>query len=156
MALASEVYIYLPFTPVPFTGEVFVVLLSAVCLGRYGALSQAMYIGTGACFGWFGSVVGLAALTSVTGGYLIGFMLATVFLGELVERRQSWNAVQITLAMICAVGIIHACGVIQLSLVFQMTLASAIEIGSLPFLLVDGLKAVMAVAVCNVLVPLKE
>ena len=156
MALAGEMYIFLPFTPVPFTGEVLVVLVSAVCLGRYGALSQAMYIGMGASFGWFSGMIGAAALFSVTGGYLIGFLVAAMFLGELVERRQNWNVLSLTLAMCVAVGIIYAGGVIWISQLLQMDLASAATIGALPFVAVDGLKVALAVGVCSLLVPGRE
>ena len=46
--LSAQVRVPLPFTPVPFTGQVFAVLLAGVLLGRYyGALSQLAYVGLG-------------------------------------------------------------------------------------------------------------
>jgi len=155
-ALAAQMRLFLPFTPVPFTGQVLVVLVGAVCLGRFGAVSQVMYVGMGASFGWFSGMVGSAALFSITGGYLIGFVLAAAFLGEVVERSGSWNATKLTLAMCAAVGIIYACGVAQIALVMHMDLAHAITVGALPFVAVDGIKIAMAVGICSLLVPGRE
>ena len=47
--LMAQMRIYLPFTPVPITGQVLAVLLAGVLLGkRYGGLSQVFYVGIGA------------------------------------------------------------------------------------------------------------
>jgi biotin transport system substrate-specific component len=153
MALAAQMRFVLPFTPVPFTGQVLVVLVGAVCLGRFGALSQCMYLGMGASFGWFSGLVGSAAFMGVTGGYLIGFVLASVVLGEIVERKRSWSTGSLTMAMVAAVGVIYACGVVQMAAVLDMDLMSAFVIGAVPFAAVDGIKIAMAIAICSILVP---
>src|SRR4030042_122397 len=77
--LTAQVRFYLPFTPVPLTGQVFAVLLSAVLLGKwYGGLSQGFYAGIGACgVPWFaGWAGGVRFLSCGHGGYIIGFILA--------------------------------------------------------------------------------
>ncbi|MFA5314174.1 MAG: biotin transporter BioY [Methanomassiliicoccales archaeon] len=153
MALAAQMRFVLPFTPVPFTGQVLVVLVGAVCLGRFGTVSQCMYLGMGASFGWFTGLVGSAAFIGVTGGYLIGFVLASMFLGEVVERKISWNIGSLSMAMVAAVGIIYTCGVLQMSAVLDMDLMSAFIAGAVPFVAVDGMKIAMAVAISSVLVP---
>ena len=49
MALAGQVRIPLPFTPVPLTLQTMLVLLSGIVLGaRAGALGQVLYVGLGA------------------------------------------------------------------------------------------------------------
>jgi len=143
-ALAAQVRLVLPFTPVPLTGQVLVVLLGAAVLGRYGVLSQGMYIGLGASFGWFTGMVGTAALSGITGGYLIGFVIAAFVLGELVERKKDWSAWQILAAMSLCVLIIDAVGALQLGLVLGLDVWEAIAMGMLPFLAVDLTKAVIA------------
>lgn len=143
-ALAAQVRIVLPFTPVPFTGQVLVVLLGAVVLGRYGALSQGMYIGMGASFGWFTGMVGTAALVGITGGYLIGFVIAAYVLGVMVERKNEWSVWQIIAALSFSVLIIDAFGTLQLGLVLGLDVWDALVMGMLPFLLVDMMKAIMA------------
>ncbi|MCG7845203.1 MAG: biotin transporter BioY, partial [Methanomassiliicoccales archaeon] len=139
-ALAAQMRFVLPFTPVPFTGQVLMVLLGAVVLGRYGALSQGMYLGMGASFGWFSGMVGTAAFAGVTGGYLIGFVIASFLLGELVERRHDWKAGQVLVGMSLSMLVIYAAGALQLAMVLGLNAWEALLVGVLPFLLVDALK----------------
>lgn len=144
MALAAQVRIVLPFTPVPFTGQVLVVLLGAAVLGRYGALGQGMYLGMGATFGWFSGMAGFAALLGPTGGYLIGFVLASIVIGELVERRRNWSTGHVLAAMSLGVLIIYALGAAQLALFLGLDVMEAIILGVVPFVTVDALKVLMA------------
>jgi len=146
-ALAAQVRIVLPFTPVPFTGQVLMVLLGAAVLGRYGALSQGMYLGLGASFGWFSGMTGLAALSGVTGGYLIGFILASFVLGEMVERRNEWSGAQIMAAMSLAVLVIYSAGALHLALTLGLSVQEAIVMGVLPFIVVDALKIMVGSSV---------
>jgi biotin transport system substrate-specific component len=134
-ALAAQLRFYLPFSPVPFTGQVFMVLLAAICLGRFGVISQGMYVALGASF---------------------GFLLASVFLGEMVERRSCWSITSLSMTMMAAVGIIYACGVAQLVLVLHLSLFQAILIGALPFAVVDGIKIALTVGLSSILLPLRE
>jgi biotin transport system substrate-specific component len=143
-ALAAQMRFVLPFTPVPFTGQVLMVLLGAMVLGRYGALSQGMYLGLGASFGWFSGLVGTAAFAGVTGGYLIGFVLASVLLGEMVERRKEWNGRQVLIATSLAMMVIYAAGAFQLAIVLGLNVWEALLLGVLPFVLVDSLKVLVA------------
>ena len=83
--LLAQVRIALPFTPVPLTGQTFAVLLAGVVLGRkWGGVSLAIYAILGvAGVPWFnGGTSGLSA----TGGYLIGFVLAALFLGYYTDK----------------------------------------------------------------------
>ncbi|MHC1681084.1 MAG: biotin transporter BioY [Methanomassiliicoccales archaeon] len=144
MTLAAQVRIVLPFTPVPFTGQVLVVLLGALVLGRYGALGQGMYLGMGATFGWFSGMAGFAALMGPTGGYLLGFVLASVVLGEIVERQKDWSMKQVLAVMSLGVLIIYALGAAQLALFLGLDVVDAILLGVVPFVTVDALKVLMA------------
>ncbi|MBN1110366.1 MAG: biotin transporter BioY [Methanomassiliicoccales archaeon] len=148
-ALAAQMRFLLPFTPVPFTGQVLVVLLGAAVLGRYGALSQGMYLGLGAGLGWFSGMVGTAALSGMTGGYLMGFLVASFILGELVERKRGWSLPEIVSAMSLALLTIYALGAFQLAVVLGLGVEEALVLGVLPFLLVDGLKVAMASATAS-------
>jgi len=146
MALAAQVRIVMPFTPVPFTGQVLIVLIGASVLGRYGALGQGMYLVMGGAFGWFSGMAGFAALLGPTGGYLLGFVLASVVLGELVERRKDWSMSRVLLAMSLGVLIIYALGAAQLALFLGLDGVEAVVLGVLPFITVDALKVLMASA----------
>ena len=154
-ALASMVRLYVPFTPVPFTGQVLVVLLSAVVLGRYGALSQVMFLAIGGSFGLF-AAGGLMALVGVTGGYLIGFVAAAAFLGELVERKQSWTYAAVALSMAAAVGLIYLFGVGQMVMVLGISWWEGIALGAAPFVAADALKIVLAIGTASFLLPLRK
>ncbi|HET8738550.1 MAG TPA: biotin transporter BioY, partial [Acidimicrobiia bacterium] len=90
-ALAAQWRIYLPFTPVPITGQTFAVLLTGAALGwKLGAAGQMLYVAAGA----LGAPVfsdasgGMEVLTGATGGYLIGFILAAGLVGWMAEHRQ--------------------------------------------------------------------
>ena len=77
MALAGQVRIPLPFTPVPLTLQTMLVLLSGIVLGaRAGALGQVLYVGLGAMgLGVFAG--GTSGLSGATAGYpVVGFVAA--------------------------------------------------------------------------------
>ena len=88
--LLAQARIQLPWSPVPITGQTFAVLLAGVLLGRrWGGISLAAYVGIGAAgVPWFApqagmpifSAGGIGILTGATGGYLIGFILAALFI----------------------------------------------------------------------------
>ena len=49
VALASQIVIPLPFTPVPITGQMFAVLVAGALLGsRLGAIAMILYVAEGA------------------------------------------------------------------------------------------------------------
>ncbi|HNU35752.1 MAG TPA: biotin transporter BioY [Methanomassiliicoccales archaeon] len=144
MALAAQVRIVLPFTPVPFTGQVLVVLLGALVLGRYGALGQGMYLVMGGAFGWFSGMAGFVALLGPTGGYLLGFVMASMVIGEMVERRKDWNMRWVLAAMSLGVLIIYSFGAAQLALFMGLDIVEALVLGVVPFVTVDALKVLMA------------
>src|ERR671935_2934813 len=90
VALAAQVSIGLPFTPVPITGQTFAVVLVGASLGALlGLASLGLYLFVGA----LGAPVyadghhGGDVLTGPTGGYIVGFVLAAVLTGLLAQRR---------------------------------------------------------------------
>lgn len=88
--ILAQARFYLPFTPVPITGQVFAVLFAGVILGKYyGGLSQLMYIFMGIMgVPWFqGMNSGLSYVMGPTGGYLIGFVVASFFVGYIVNKH---------------------------------------------------------------------
>jgi biotin transport system substrate-specific component len=103
-----------------------------------------MYLGMGAAFGWFSGMVGFAALLGPTGGYLLGFVLASIVLGEMVERRSDWTMRRVLASMSLGVLIIYAVGAAHLALLFGLGIAEAAVLGILPFITVDALKVLMA------------
>jgi biotin transport system substrate-specific component len=139
-ALAAQLKLFLPFTPVPLTGQVFVVLLAGFVLGRYGAVSMGMYLVAGAAFGWFSGAVGAAAFTGVTAGYLAGFVVSAALIGEMAQRHRNWSLRGIAVLMLAGDMIILLLGSLWLAALLHIDLSSALMLGAVPFLVVDALK----------------
>lgn len=157
--LLAQMRFYLPYTPVPVTGQVFAVLLSGVILGRwYGGMSQAMYAGIGAAgVPWFnGMKSGLDVISGVTGGYIFGFIAASLIIGWFTDRYlKSRNFIGMFSIMISGIAIIWLFGAVQLALVLHASAQEAFEKGVLPFIGVDIYKALIASAIASALVPRK-
>jgi biotin transport system substrate-specific component len=146
--LAAQVRFYLPFTPVPVTGQVFAVLLGGALLGKeYGSLSQLAYVVFGlAGVPWF--VLGPAG---PTWGYLIGFILAPYAIGFFRERASAVNPGVTLLSMTCGLALIYLLGFVHFHLYTNMGFARAFMLSVLPFLPFDVAKALLATAVVHLL-----
>jgi biotin transport system substrate-specific component len=151
-ALAAQLVIPLPFTPVPITGQTFAVLLAGAALGgTLGAVSMALYVLLGAVglpFLAEGSS-GWEVVRGATGGYLVGFVVAAWLVGKLAERRQDRTvATAIPLFLLGSV-VIYLCGVPWLAASMGVSGTEAMELGLVPFIVGDLLK----VAVAGLLLP---
>jgi len=155
--LLAQVRFYLPYTPVPVTGQVFAVLLSGVILGKwYGGLSQGLYAGFGAAgLPWFNGLKGgMDVLSGVTGGYIVGFIAAALVIGWFTDRYvRSRSFIGLFSIMILGIALIYLFGVVQLSLVLHVNAQKAIELGALPFIGVDMYKALIAAAIAAAVTP---
>jgi biotin transport system substrate-specific component len=148
VALAAQVVIPLPFTPVPLTGQTFAVLLAGALLGpRLGALAMLAYLAEGAAGLPFfrGGAGGVGHFYGPTAGYLLAFPLAAFVTGHLAER--GWDRRFLTAAAAMALGslVILAGGWAWLTLLFR-TAAEAFRLGVAPFLLGDVVKIALAAA----------
>ena len=88
-ALSAQIRIVIPISPVPITGQTFVVLLAGLVLGStFGAISMLMYlfIGMSGLPFFSAGVAGLAILKSPTIGYIVGFFLAAYAIGQFANR----------------------------------------------------------------------
>jgi biotin transport system substrate-specific component len=166
-ALAAQVCIPLPFTPVPITLQSLVVLLAGVTLGaRYGTLSMALYVGVGSLgyHGFAGGAYGLATLLGPTGGYLLGFMLAQPILGMLTRGRAACGTTgsqeaasrgRLVLALLAAKLAIFACGLVWLHVWLSATTGATVQhtlaLGLWPFLPGMAFKLAAAFAVAGLL-----
>ncbi|MCM8804356.1 MAG: biotin transporter BioY [Candidatus Omnitrophica bacterium] len=136
--ISAQLYIKLPFTPVPITGQTFSVLLSGILLGKnFGSLSQIFYfIGGISGIGWFyGGGTGILRPTT---GYIIGFIFASYIAGYFSERKNK------VLGMVLATITIYICGIIFLKFFIDKEFKDLVFIGILPFIPFDIIKAVLA------------
>ena len=142
-ALCAQIRVQI--SEVPFTMQVFAVLLAAMVLGaRDGAFSQILYLGLiAANLPIASNGIGASALQSVTAGYLVGFIPAGFVTGWLVEHgaQRTW---QRWLAGLVGVAIIYACGVPVLKAATGMSWADAWAAGAGIFVLVDLAKSALA------------
>ena len=144
LALASQVAIPVPGTPVPITLQPLVVVLAGLWLGPIaGAASMALYLALGAMglpvFAPMGAP-GLARLVGPTGGYLLAWPLAAWVAGRIGHGgTYARRALGATLGMLA----IYAGGVAQLT-VLTGSLTSAALMGLVPFVVLDVVKALLA------------
>ena len=162
--LLAQARIPLPWSPVPVTGQTFAVLLAGVLLGRWwGGISLAIYAGLGAAglpwfSGWSG---GLGYLAGPTGGYIIGFILAALFLGHFTDtyiRSRSFLSM-LALMLFANFILIYVPGLLQLGLWLNLvkgepaTFTTLFSMGALPFIAGDITKAIMAAAIARGITP---
>lgn len=155
--LLAQLRFYLPYTPVPVTGQVFAVLLSGVILGKwYGGMSQVFYAALGVLgVPWFADAKsGMAIIAGVTGGYIIGFIAASLIIGWFTDTYvKSRSFSRMFILMLVGIAAIYLFGVIQLSLVLGVNMQKAIALGALPFIGVDIYKAMIVSAIASAVTP---
>jgi len=150
--LGAYIRVYTPLSPVPFTAQVFFVLLSGAVLGsRWGGASQMLYVILGVVgVPWFaGGASGFEYVAGATGGYLVGFVLAATLVGLMVERNAR-STVALVPVMIVGVLVIYAVGATWLAVVLGLSAGQAVALGVAPFLLLDVVKAVLAAGAARV------
>ena len=154
-AIAAQISLPLPFTPVPFTFQPMVVLLGAAALGpRLGMSSQMLYLALGiAGLPVFAASPllpqGAARLLGPTGGYLMAYPFAAFAAGWLAQRGFDRRYVTAVLAMICGLAVVFAGGILWLTIASRppIGLSGALATGFVPFIIPDLVKLLVAAAV---------
>jgi biotin transport system substrate-specific component len=147
VAVAAQVSISLPFTPVPITGQTFAVVLVGASLGALlGFASLGLYLFVGA----LGAPVyadqqhGWDVLTGPTGGYIVGFVLAAVLTGFLAQMRWDRRFSSAVAAMLSGNVVIYLVGLPWLAARIDAGLEDTLEAGLYPFVVGDLLKLYLA------------
>ena len=158
--LLAQARFPIPWSPVPITGQTFAVLLAGVLLGkRWGGASMAIYAALGAVgVPWF---TGWSSGFGATGGYLIGFVLATLFLGYFTDKhiRSRSFVSMLGLMLFANFVLIYVPGLIWLGLWLNMvagtpvTFTALLGMGAIPFIAGDITKAVAAAAIARGVTP---
>ncbi len=162
--LLAQARFYLPWSPVPLTGQTFGALLAGVMLGTWwGGASMALYAGLGAAgLPWFqGWSGGYAYLTGPTGGYIVGFILAALFLGYFTDRfvRARSFTIMLALMLFASFVLVYGPGLLQLNLWLanakgqSVTFGQLMAMGAIPFLAGDATKAVIAALIARGVTP---
>jgi biotin transport system substrate-specific component len=156
--LIADYRIQLASSPVPITGQTFGVLLVGGALGlRRGVLSVGLYMLLGLLLPVYaGGSSGLDTFVSrdaggtfvfgATGGYIIGFIAAAAVTGRLAELGWDRHILGAVAAMLIGNAVIYVVGVPWLAMALGLDAPTAIAFGLTPFLIVDGIKLLLAAA----------
>jgi biotin transport system substrate-specific component len=147
VAVAAQVSIPLPFTPVPITGQTFAVVLAGASLGAVrGTASLSLYLAVGLLGApvYADGAHGWDVVSGATGGYLVGFILAAGLTGWLAERRWDRRFSSALAAMLTGNVVIYLVGLPWLAVVLDTGLEKTLELGLYPFVPGDMLKLYLA------------
>ena len=140
LSIMSQVLIPLPYTPVPISLGTFGVTLMALLYGRkLGTATILSYVAAGSLGAPLFAGGKAGSLFSPTGGYILGYIVATIILGYLADRGVTKSYVKTILSLILSSAIILTLGSLVLSLFVPGK--NAFMIGVLPFLPGDALKS---------------
>jgi biotin transport system substrate-specific component len=148
VAIAAQIAIPLPGTPVPITLQPLAVLIVGGLLGpSLGAGAMILYLALGAAglpvFTPYG-LPGVARLVGPTGGYLLAYPVAAFAVGRLAGDGRGLG--RLALAVLAGLVLIYLGGAAQLTILTGRA-DLALRLGTLPFLAGDLLKLALAVLV---------
>ena len=130
--------------PVPMTLQPLAVLMIAMLCGRNIAVaSVSLYLFQGIIglpvFAYGG---GLMYLMGPTGGFLFGFLIASIIVGELADRGWGKFLFKSIFAMLIGMFMIYFCGIAQLSAIkgFDFAIINGLK----PFIIGDFYKLLLA------------
>jgi biotin transport system substrate-specific component len=147
IAIAAQIAIPLPFTPVPLTLQPLAVILVGVALGATrGAAAAALYL----LEGLSGLPVfalghgGPAALLGPTAGYLYSYPFAAWVAGFVSQRGWGSSIMRSISGMLLSLAVIYAGGFAWLAAL--MGPGAAFAAGIVPFIVADAVKVALGAA----------
>ena len=155
LVIAAGAFIKIPLVPVPVTLTTLFVLLAALCLPPFMALSSIvvyLFLG-GIGLPIFTSGGGLAAMLGPTGGYLFG-MIPAALLGSLIMRLfESKSRIGAVISSIVSTVFIYLVGLPWLALQMDLSAGAVLAAGFVPFIVGDVLKIIVASITAPVIRP---
>ena len=149
IGLCAQVAIWLPFSPVPVTGQTFAVLMIGALFGALrGSLAVLAYLleGTAGLPVFASGRAGLAVLLGPTGGYLAGFVGAAYITGSLAQKGWDRQVGTTVLAMLVGNATIYTFGLLWLAGWIGINNVLLVE-GLYPFIIGDILKTAFAAVI---------
>ncbi|MDF2630351.1 MAG: bioY [Symbiobacteriaceae bacterium] len=155
IAVAAQISLPLPFSPVPLTLQVLVVLLAGGLLGpAWGAGAMGLYL----LLGVVGLPVfakgshGLATLLGPTGGYLMSYPIAAAAIGLLAPPGKAPGPLRTGAAMLVGLLLIYLGGGGWAVVWGGKTMAAVVYGWVLPFVPLDLVKLAVAAALSRAVV----
>lgn len=152
MAVLAQVAIPLPFSPVPFTLQVFAVLLAGIILTPRAALLAVfcyLLLGAAGVPVFAAARGGLQVIAGATGGYLLGFLPAVYFLSKISKIKNRNPNFILPASMLLFLVIVYTCGAIQLSYVLKYNFMQTMVAGVIPYIPFDLLKLAATIPLAN-------
>ena len=149
VAIAAQISFSLPFTPVPITGQTFAVVLVGASLGTirgFASLVLYLWLGVAGAPIYADHAHGWSVVTSASGGYIVGFIVAAAVTGFLAERRWDRRLSSSIGSMLTGNVIIYLVGLPWLAVVLHTNLEKTLEYGLYPFVPGDIFKLYLAAA----------
>lgn len=152
LAVAAKIKVPMWPSPVPITMGTFAVLTIGAAYGaRLGLVTIIGYLLIGALgYDVFASSsaenAGVAYMMGGTGGYLLGYVMATLVLGTLAARGWDRSFVWMAVAMVIGNALIYVPGLLWLGQLYGWD-KPILEWGLTPFLIGDGLKLLLAAVI---------
>lgn len=143
IALAAQIRLPVPGSPVPMTLQSLGVLVVALAMPGWRSVGSALaYV---ACGSWGLPVfaAGSLGLAGLTGGYLIGFPIACLLI-QFVAGAGRRTLVRSVFAAVFGIMAVLLCGSLWLIGVFGMSASDAFRTGMAPFVLKGLVEAILA------------
>lgn len=143
IAALAQIAVPIPGSPVPVTGQTLGALLIGTTYGaRLGFITFSTYLLAGIAGApiFAGSTHGIERVTGATGGYLVGMLLASFFLGYLADRKADQSFKTSFPALILGDVIIFTFGLMWLRASLDLSWSATIAAGLTPFIFGEILK----------------
>ena len=155
---AAVICVLAPFSitvgPVPLTFATLAIYLASATLGwKSGTVAVLVYLALGAVGlpVFSGFTGGLQKIAGATGGYLVGYLPLALTVGLVVKatKNKIWGY---ALGMVIGTVLLYTCGTVWFMYIMESSLASALALCVVPFLIGDAIKIII---VCIVAPPLR-
>lgn len=141
--LIALIKIPLPFSPIPMVFTVQAVLLASALFGRKATYAVGAYLAEG-LMGlpvFAGGNSGLAYFMGPTGGYLVGFLIASFVVAMLTEKFENRTPARLFLILLSGNALVFVFGLPHLALFVGSE--NALRMGLYPFVGFDVLKLLL-------------
>lgn len=152
LCVSSLIKIPLVFSPVPITLQTLLIYLTALLLSPgQTALTITVYLllGLVGLPVFAGGNSGPGAFVGGTGGYLIGFLLAGIFISLL--KGKTANPLRYSILMILGTVMIYLLGNFTVSMVAHTGYLAAFSLSTFPYIPGDIIKIILAVVLASLL-----